>query len=95
MDNTATTTEQQRSNSNNEVLLLSLEDNKYANLDESQLEEFAKIASPKVSNIHTTKSCNLCVFVHMICTFSLHLISVLLFYTNFCCIIIYLYYIFI
>ena len=46
--NTASTTEQQRHNS--EVLLLSLEDNKYANLDESQLEEFAKIASPKVSN---------------------------------------------
>ena len=53
MDNNTATTEQQRSNSNNEVLLLSLEDNKYANLDESQLEEFAKIASPKVSNIHT------------------------------------------
>jgi len=49
MDNNTATTEQ-RSNSNNEVLLLSLEDNKYANLDESQLEEFAKIASPKVSN---------------------------------------------
>ena len=52
--NTASTTEQQRNNS--EVLLLSLEDNKYANLDESQLEEFAKIASPKVSN--NFKSCN-------------------------------------
>ena len=49
--NTASTTEQQRNNS--EVLLLSLEDNKYANLDESQLEEFAKIASPKVSKYIT------------------------------------------
>ena len=50
-NNTASTTEQQQQQrGNSEVLLLSLEDNKYANLDESQLEEFAKIASPKVSN---------------------------------------------
>jgi len=66
--NTASTTEQQRSNSNNEVLLLSLEDNKYANLDESQLEEFAKIASPKVSNNISQSRVAATLCVHMICT---------------------------